>query len=60
MRFNPDPSKQAREAIFSRKDSILDLVYFNHTILNQVSQKKHLRLILGKPVSLEDSVKTVY
>ena len=44
MNFNPDPSEQAQEAIFSRKlqKTNHDPVYFNHNSVQQVLSKKHL------------------
>ena len=41
--FNPDPSKQAQEVIFSRKPQNLnrDSIYFNNNLIQQdLSQKK--------------------
>ena len=41
--FNPDPSKQAQEVIFSRKPPNLnrDSIYFNNNLIQQdLSQKK--------------------
>ena len=44
MNFNPDPSEQAQEAIFSRKlqKTKNDPVYFDHNSVQQVLSKKHL------------------
>ena len=44
MPFNPDPSKQAQEVIFSRK---MNKVYrahfvFNNSTVQQISSQKHL------------------
>ena len=48
MSFNPDPSKQAQEVIFSRKrrNSNHDSIYFNNNFVNQVPSQKHLGMHL--------------
>ena len=53
MSFNPDPSKQAVEATFSRKRVPVDhpLIFFNDTPVMKVSQHKHLGLILDAKLS---------
>ena len=59
MNFNPGPSKQAREAIFSRKvnkDSQHPLLprhrlTFNNNIVYQVTSQKHLGIILDNRLS---------
>ena len=55
MEFNPDPSKQANEVLFScRKVSPThpDLM-FNITIVSKVSEHKHLGLILESDLSID-------
>ena len=50
MSFNPDPSKQAAELLFSRKrgsERHPDLI-FNGTVVNKVTHQKHLGVILDK------------
>ena len=44
MNFNPDPSKQAQEVIFSRKlqKTNHSQVYFNHNSVQQVPSQKNL------------------
>ena len=44
MSFNPDPSKQAQEVIFSRKHQkiIHPSIYFNNNPIESVSSQKHL------------------
>ena len=41
--FNPNPSKQAQEVIFSRKRQNLNhnSIYFNHNLVQQVPSQKH-------------------
>ena len=47
MSFNPDPSKQAQEIIFTRKVKkvLHPPIFFNNKPVQQVSQQKHLLLI---------------
>ena len=61
MSFNPDPSKQAQEVIFSRKvnkDSHLSLT-FNNSIVYQVTSRKHLGIILDNRLSFEEHLRLV-
>ena len=56
MSFNPDPSKQAQEVIFSRKrqNPNHDSIYFNNNLVNQVpSQWKHLGMHLDAKLKFE-------
>ena len=48
MSFNPYPSKEAQEVIFSRKhlNSNHDSIYFNHNSIQQVPFQKHLEIYL--------------
>ena len=48
MNFNPDPTKQAREVIFSRKAKEIyhPPLVFNNTIVSQSSFQKHVSVIL--------------
>ena len=55
MSFNPDPSKQAQEVIFSRKrqNPNHDSTYFNHNLVNQVPFQKHLGMHLDAKLNFE-------
>ena len=55
MSFNPDPSKQAQEVIFSRKrqNPNHDSIYFNHNLVNQVPSQKHLEMHLDAKLNFE-------
>ena len=48
MSFNPDPSKQAQEVIFSCKlqKSVYPPLYFNNTAVTQSATQKHLGMLL--------------
>ena len=61
MQFNPDPSKQAQEVLFSRK--IKNVCHpnlnFNNNVVNQVSSQKHLGLILDQKLDFNEHLKVV-
>ena len=48
MSFNPTPSKQAQEVIFSKKRQNInhDSIYFNQKLVQQVPSQKHLGMHL--------------
>ena len=48
MKFNPNPSKQAQEIIFSRKVSkpFCPDVHFDYNPVNSTSLRKHVEIIL--------------
>ena len=52
MEFNPDPTKQANEVLFSSKTKPPNHppLYFNNIQVTQVSEQKHLGLILQKKI----------
>ena len=56
MNFNPDPSKQAQEAIFSRKlqKTNHNQVYFNHNSIKQVPSQKHLGIYPDTKQNLQE------
>ena len=60
MSFNPDPSKQAQEVIFSRKLKRVTHppLVFNNAVSQRKSQK-HLGIILDSKLTFEDHYKTV-
>ena len=61
MSFNPDPSKQAQEVIFSRKlnkDYHPPLVFNNNNVPETDSQK-HLGIILDNRLSFENHLKII-
>ena len=56
MSFNPEPSKQAQEVIFSHKLIQLphQLLNFNDYQVNQVTNQKHLGLILDCKLNFDN------
>ena len=59
MSFNPDPSKQAVEVIFSRKRSVQihPQVSFNHSPVVSLPSHKHLGLILDSQLNFQCHMK---
>ena len=55
IEFNPDPSKQATEVLFSCKKSTPNhpQLIFNRTVVGKVSDQKHLGFILVSGLSFE-------
>ena len=58
MSFNPDPTKQAEEVIFSHKLASLNHppIYFNGIEVKRVSEHKHLGLILDSKLSFTSHI----
>ena len=59
MIFNPDPTKQAQEVIFSRKShspKYPDL-YFNSLVVEKVKTQKHLGLKLDERLDFREYLK---
>ena len=59
MSFNPDPTKQAQEIIFSRKTSQRNHpgLMFNNSIVNVTSIHKHLGMIFDSKLSFDEHLK---
>ena len=55
MEFNPDPSKQATELLFSCKRNSPNhpSLFFNGTVVPKVTEQKHLGLVLDSKLSFE-------
>ena len=56
MSFNPDPTKQAKEDLFSRKrkDIVHPDLIFNGTKVNQAPSQKHLGMILDEKLNFNE------
>ena len=54
MSFNPDPTKQAEEILFSNKHKSPNHppIYFHHTEVKRVQHHKHLGLILDSKLAV--------
>ena len=59
MIFNPDPSKQAQEVIFSRKNAkpFHPNLIFNQSNVIRTSSQKHLGLILDEKLNFKEHIK---
>ena len=59
--FNPDPSKQASEVIFSRKiqNTCHPSIYFNNKSFKQVPSQKHLGLILDNKLIFQEHLQNI-
>ena len=60
VQFNPDPSKQANEVIFSRKFNSNQIYYptikFNNNNFCRCPHQKHLRVVLDSKLDLKNHV----
>ena len=61
MSFNPDPTKEVYEVIFSRKikKPLHTSLNFKNTNVKQIAFQKHLRFILDSQISLQEHLKTI-
>ena len=61
MSFNPDPSKQAQEVIFSRKHQNIShpSIYFDNNPIESVSSQKHLGMILDTKLNFQEHIKNM-
>ena len=61
MSFNPDPSKQAQEIIFSRKrkKEYHPPFAFNNNNVSETNSQKHLGVVLDNHLSFEDHLKMI-
>ena len=61
MSFNPDPSKQAQEIIFSSKTKKIchPLLRFNNSIVSQSPYQKHLGIFLDARFTFEGHLKVI-
>ena len=58
MSFNPDPTKQAVQVLFSRKRKPIDhpKIYFNNAEVKSVEEHKHLGLILDSKLTFASHI----
>ena len=61
MSFNPDPSKQAQEVIFSRKTNkdYHPPLAFNNNNVQETDSQKHLGIVLDNRLSFENHLKMI-
>ena len=61
INFNPEPSKQAHEAIFSRKSKnvLHPPLVFNNANVSSCKSQKHLGILLDSKLTFEEHYKTI-
>ena len=61
MNFNPDPSKQAQELLFSRKTSLKPYpsLNFNDNPVHQVQLQKNLAVFLDPKLSFDEHIQCI-
>ena len=61
INFNPDPSKQAQEVIFSRKlqKTNHNQVYFDHNFVKQIPSQKHPGMYLGTKLNFQEHLNNI-
>ena len=61
MSFNPTPSKQAQEVIFSKKRQNInhDSIYFNQNLVQQVPSQKHLGMHLDTKENFQEHLDNI-
>ena len=61
MSFNPNPSTQTQEILFSRKRQNLnhDSIYFNHNLVQQVPSEIHLGMHLDTKSNFQEHLDNI-
>ena len=61
MNFNPDPTNQAPEVIFSRKTTkkVHPKIFFNNFLVSKADSQKHVGLHLDSKLSFDIHIKAV-
>ena len=61
LNFNPDPSKQAQEVIFSKQlqKTNHNQVYFNHNSVKYVPSQKHLGMYLDAKMNFQEHLNNI-
>ena len=61
INFNPDPSKQAQEVIFSRKlqKTNHNQVYFDHDSVKQIPSQKHPGMYLDTKLNFQEHLNNI-
>ena len=62
LQFNPDPTKQATELLFSQKrhSPIHPPIFFDGNEVIKVNEQKHLGLILDTKLSFESHINPIF
>ena len=61
MNFNPDPTKQAQEVIFSRKleNTNHPCLIFNHDTISLTESRKHLGIVLDSRLDFKGHLEII-
>ena len=61
MSFNPDPTKQAQDIIFSRRVQTINHppLFFNENVVPKNTLQKHLEMFLDSKLSFSEHLKTI-
>ena len=62
MNFNPDPTKQAQEVIFSRKlqNTNHPCLIFNHNTISLTESHKHLGIVLDSRLDFKEHLEIIF
>ena len=62
MSFNPDPTIQAQELIFSRKVQKTNHppLFFNENVVPKTTLQKHLGVFLDRKLNFSEHLKTIF
>ena len=61
MKFNPDPTKQAQELIFSCKMQTTNhSLFFNENVVPQTTNQKHLGMLLNRKLNFSEHLKAIF
>ena len=62
MNFDPDPTKQAQELIFSRKVQTTNHppLFFNENVVPQTTLQEHLGMFLDRKLNFSEHLKTIF
>ena len=62
MNFNPDPTKQAQELIFSRNVQMTNHppLFFNENVVPKTTLQKHLGMFLDSKLNFSEHLKTIF
>ena len=62
MNFNPDPTKEAQELIFSHKVQATNHppLFFNENVVPQTTLQKHLGMFLDSKLNFSEHLKTIF
>ena len=62
MSFNPDPTKQTQDIIFSRRVQTINPppLFFNENVVPKNTLQKHLEMFLDSKLNFSEHLKTIF